>query len=128
MTVGQALERAEELRPGCRVEERTRQRWLCEEDGMLRILFFARGGEEWAGFGADLAWPEEGGLPDDVILLVPAPFDALYPHFLCAKLDAALGENDRYAGEQAQYNSILAEFAAWLRRRKLPPKGAQWRW
>ena len=128
MTVGQALERAEELRPGCRVEERTRQRWLCEEDGMLRTLFFARDGGERAGFGADLAWPEEGGLQDEVILLVPPPFDALYPHFLCAKLDAALGENERYAGEQAQYNSILAELAAWLRRRKLPPKGAQWRW
>ena len=36
MTVGQALERAEELRPGCKVDIRTRQRWLCEEDGMLR--------------------------------------------------------------------------------------------
>ena len=27
MTVGQALERAEELRPGCKVDIRTRQRW-----------------------------------------------------------------------------------------------------
>ena len=26
--------------------------------------------------------------------------------------DAALGETDRYAGEQAQYNGILAELAA----------------
>ena len=37
--------------------------------------------------------------------------------------DAALGENDRYAGEQAQYNSILAELAAWLRRQNLPTRG-----
>mgnify|MGYP000140400261 CR=1 FL=1 len=36
MTVGEAMERAEELRPGSRVAARTRQRWLCEEDGMLR--------------------------------------------------------------------------------------------
>ena len=41
MTVGQALERAEELRPGCKVDSRTRQRWLCEEDGMLRALLFS---------------------------------------------------------------------------------------
>ena len=47
-------------------------------------------------------------------LLVPVPFDALYPHYLCAKLDAALGETERYAGEQARYNSILAELSAWL--------------
>ena len=40
MTVGEAMERAEELRPGSRVAARTRQRWLCEEDGMLRALLF----------------------------------------------------------------------------------------
>ena len=81
MTVGEAMERAEELRPGSRVAARTRQRWLCEVDGML-----------------------------------------------CAMTDAALGENDRYAGEQAQYNSILAELAAWLRRKNLPTRGCSWRW
>jgi len=70
--------------------------------------------------GADLAWPAEGGLDDAVELLVPVPFDALYPHYLCAKLDAALGETERYAGEQARYNSILAELSAWLRRRAKP--------
>ena len=42
--------------------------------------------------------------------------------------DAALGEHDRYAGEQAQYNSILAELAAWLRRKNLPARGCSWRW
>ena len=36
MTVGEALARAEELRPGCRITARTRQRWLVELDGMLR--------------------------------------------------------------------------------------------
>ena len=128
MTVGQALKRAEELRPGCRVPAATRQRWLCEEDGMLRALLFAKGGDARAGVGADLAWPEEGGLADTVELLAPAPFDALYPHFLCAKLDAALGEADRYAGEQAQYNSVVAELGAWLRRQALPPRGPQWHW
>ena len=54
MTVGQALERAEELRPGCKVDSRTRQRWLCEEDGMLRALLFSSCGMR-AGVGADLA-------------------------------------------------------------------------
>ena len=128
MTVGQALEQTRELRPGCRVEERTRQRWLCEEDGMLRALLFAPNGNARAGVGADLAWPEEGGLADETGLLVPPPFDALYPHYLCARLDAALGETERYAGEQAQYNSIAAELSAWLRRRAKPPKSARWRW
>ena len=30
MTVGEAMERAEELRPGSRVAARTRQRWLAD--------------------------------------------------------------------------------------------------
>ena len=38
MTVGEAMERAEELRPGSRLAARTRQRWLCEVDGMLRDI------------------------------------------------------------------------------------------
>ncbi len=71
----------------------------------------------------------KGLLADDAVeLLVPVPFDALYPHYLCAKLDAALGETERYAGEQARYNSILAELSACLRRRAKPKRGAQWRW
>ena len=37
MTVGEAMERAEELRPGSRVAARIRQRWLCEVDGLSLI-------------------------------------------------------------------------------------------
>ena len=46
MTVGEAMERAEELRPGSRVAARTRQRWLCEVDGMLRERFFRPSGAD----------------------------------------------------------------------------------
>lgn len=82
---------------------------------MLREKYFkAAGSSLYNADGADTAWAD--GLQGDETLLVPKPFDVLYPHYLCAMLDAALGESDRYALEQAQYNSILAEFAVWLRR------------
>ena len=42
--------------------------------------------------------------------------------------NTALGETERYAGEQARYNSILVELSAWLRRQAKPKRGAQWRW
>ena len=98
MTVGQALERAEELRPGCKVDSRTRQRWLCEEDGMLRALLFSSCGLR-AGVGADLAWPAEGGLDDAVELLVPVPSNLPRLHargydqvwLLCRALGRQLG-------------------------------------
>ena len=108
MTVREALDRAAELRPGCKLSDETRRRWLCEEDAMLRKLYFEKSGA--AGdekVGADAAW-SGSTLPDSTELLVPVPYDTLYPHFLCARIDAALGETDRYAGEQAQYNSILS--------------------
>ena len=123
MTVGQALERAEELRPGSRIALATRQAWLKEADAMLRERFFKN---SITDVGADLAWDDS--LQDDDVLLAPAPFDALYPHYLCAMTDAALGETDRYVGEQAQYNSLLADLAAWLRRSYPTLTGAQWRW
>lgn len=127
MTVGQALERAEELRPGSRISLRTRQQWLRELDGLLRLRFFARcDTEEFDDTGADRAWAE--GLQDQDRLLVPEPFDGLYVHYLCARTDAALGETDRYAGEQAQYNGICAELAGWLRRSYPVRRAAQWRW
>ena len=127
MTVGQALERAEALRPGSRIAPATRQAWLREADAMLREQFFDRScPKAYDTVGADLAWDD--GLQDEDMLLAPAPFDALYPHYLCAMTDAALGETDRYAGEQAQYNSLVAELAAWLRRSCPPQAGARWRW
>lgn len=128
MTVEQALARARELRPGCKISDETCRRWLCEEDALLRQQLFEKSGaDEYAAAGADLAWSGEA-LPDDTVLLVPVPFDALYPHVLCARIDAALGETDRYAGEQAQCNGLLSELAVWLRQNHPPRCRAQWRW
>lgn len=126
MTVGEAIERCEQLRPGSRIDAFVRQRWLYEADGMLRRQFFEKADTAmFDAVGADVAW--ENGLSDEDELLVPAPFDALYPHYLCAMTDAALGETDRYTAEQAQYNALLAELAAWLRRTCLPRAKTQWR-
>ena len=128
MTVEQALARARELRPGCKISDETCRRWLCEEDALLRQQLFEKSGaDEYAAAGADLAWSGEA-LPDDTVLLVPVPFDALYPHVLCARIDAALGETDRYVGEQAQCNGLLSELAVWLRQKHPPRCRAQWRW
>ncbi len=69
-----------------------------------------------------------GTVPTPPVVETPPPFDALYPHLLCAQMDAALGETDRYAGEQAQYNALYAELAVWLRQNYPPRSRAQWRW
>lgn len=56
MTVGQALERAEELRPGSRIARATRCAWLKEADAMLRQRFFKNSiTDAYDEVGADLA-------------------------------------------------------------------------
>ena len=69
MTVGEAMERAEELRPGSRVAARTRQRWLCEVDGMLREKFFRPSSAD-SREDFRLRPPEEGNIP---VKIQPAP-------------------------------------------------------
>lgn len=126
MTAGEAIERSEQLRPGCRIPALTRQRWLREADSMLRCQLFEKSDTgAFDAVGADLAWDD--GLDDAAELLAPAPFDELYVHYLCARTDAALGEDGRYASEQAQYNALAAELAAWLRRTYAPRAKARWR-
>lgn len=121
------MERAESLRPGSHIPRETRQQWLREVDGMLRNRYFAKSQiDAYETVGADRNW--ENGLRDETVLLAPEPFDALYPHYLCARNDAALGETDRYVGEQAQYNNLLAELAVWLRQTYLPRADTRWKW
>ena len=98
MTAGEAIGQARALRPGCEMTEERMRSWLRRQDGEIRArLLPEKGAEELAQAGADLAG--EGELTDSTVLLVPFPFDGMYPHYLCAMMDAALGENERYAGE-----------------------------
>lgn len=127
MTVGEALEWAEELRPGCGISREARLRWLREADGRFRRRYFGPDDAESTGnAGADRNWDD--GLREDVILLIPEPFDALYPHYLCGQIDEALGESGRSVEEKAQVNGILTEMAAQLRRERCPRSGGKWKW
>ena len=84
MTIGEALERAEQLRPNCRIETETRLQWLREADALLRTKLFDRAAAgAFDAVGADRPW--EQPVQDDQTLLAPPPFDALYPHLLCTQ-------------------------------------------
>ena len=119
MTAGEAIGQARAMRPGCGIGEDQMKGWLRRQDGEIRERIVRPGGA--GGFedtGADLLGAE--GLADSAELLAPFPFDGMYPHYLCAMVDAALGENERYAGEMTRCNALLGEFAAWLRRNHRP--------
>lgn len=121
MTAGEAIAQARALRPGCGIAEDRMKEWLRRQDGEIRARMIEPGAVEgYETAGADLLW-EEGGLADSAELLAPFPFDGMYPHYLCAMADAALGENERYAGAMARCNAVLGEFAVWLRQSHQPP-------
>ena len=59
MTIGEALERAEQLRPNCRIETETRLQWLREADALLRTKLFDRSAAgAFDAVGADRPWEQ----------------------------------------------------------------------
>ena len=68
-------------------------------------------------------WAE--GLEYDTPLLADNAAEALYPHWLAAQMDLALGETARAANELQLYTSYVQEFAAWVRRNYMPVGGGR---
>ena len=126
MTVEQAIRAADGMRPNNPYEPQAKYRWLRECDALIRAQAVAKSGTgDYEGVGADYAGEEMDELTE---LLVPAPYDGLYPHWLCGQMDAALGEAGRAANELAQYNSLLSAFAVWLRQTYMPARQTKIRW
>lgn len=122
MTVEQAILAANRMRPNNPFDVEDKWRWLAECDALIRSQVVDRSCTgDYENRGADRA-AEFDDLEETTELLAPAPYDALYPHYLCGQMDAALGEADRAANELAQYNSLLSGFAAWMRRTYMPAK------
>ena len=67
-------------------------------------------------------------LRQEAELLLPEPYDDYYPHYLCAQMDAALGETDRYANEMQLANAGSQAFAVWCRQHYLPKMQTKWRY
>ena len=122
MTVEQAILAANRMRPNNPFDVEDKWRWLAECDALIRSQVVVRSCTgDYENQGADRA-AEFDELEETTELLAAAPYDALYPHYLCGQMDAALGEADRAANELAQYNSLLSGFAAWMRRTYMPAK------
>jgi hypothetical protein len=132
MTVREAIKQANALRKNHAIEDETLQRWLLQADGHIRRSVIERSNtgadeEEYLEKGADYAsWDD--GMDDDVELLLPEPYDGAYVHWLCAQIDLALGETDRYTNEAQQYNNEVQQFAAEMRRKYRPKAKTKFRY
>lgn len=127
MTAGQAIEQADEMRPNNEFSDTLKQNWLRQCDARLRSSVVQRSTcNDFDAVGADKAWAD--GLTYDTELLAPEEFGPLYPHWLCAQMDLALGETALATNELQMYSDYVQEFAAWMRRKYPPAGGVQWRY
>ena len=65
------------------------------------------------------------GDDDETTLLVGPPYDGMYLHYLCAKLDQMMQEYQSANTEMTVFNGLYDDFSKWYRRTHLPARGAE---
>lgn len=115
MTISEALNRANAVKPNTYVDV-DKIRWLSTLDGFIKseIIDTHEGGEDVVFNGYD----ENTDLSTE--LLVPAPHDHIYVHWLEAQIDYANDEYDRYENTMDMYNTAYTNFKNYYNRTHMP--------
>lgn len=115
MTIQNALERLDSLKYNT-YTDREKITWLDRLDRTVKaqVIDTHEGGAmiPFAGYTADTAM--------DTALLIPAPYDEAYIHYLAAQIDFANGEFDKYNAEITMYNTLYTAYAAAYNREHMP--------
>jgi hypothetical protein len=124
MTIQETLARVDCASPN-QYTRAQKMQWLSYLEGLLydeivRWHVDARGIAEMLP-----AWPYKEETPDETVLLLPAPHDALYEKYLLAQVDLANAEIVRYNNSITVFNGALAAFAAAYNRNNLPAQPAR---
>ena len=90
-------------------------RWVNALDGMVKTLIIDTHED-----GEYISFDEYTDKDGDAELLIPAPFDELYLHWLEAKIDYSNAEYGKYNNSMAMYNAMYEEFRRWYNRQHLP--------
>jgi hypothetical protein len=115
MTISEALSRANQVKPNTYADV-DKIRWLSTLDGFIKtdIIDTHEGGEDVVFNGYD----ENTNLATE--LLVPAPHDHIYVHWLEAQIDYANDEYDRYENTMDMYNTAYDNFKKYYNRTHMP--------
>ena len=103
----EAILQADRLRPN-EIPAAEKLRWLSALDGQLHLELLSAFTEAPAPFSG---YDGETEL-QSTQLLVPWPYDELYPRYLVMRLDLEHGELDRYNNDAALFNRLCQRFAA----------------
>jgi len=106
MTIKQAVERTDEIKPNAFSNDR-KVDWLNEVEGMVQtqVLLFAP--DEIITYGTYATDKNKE-------LLVQPPHDKLYTAYLAAMIDYANGEYNRYQNTMQMFNAHFGEFMRWF--------------
>lgn len=115
MTILEAIARVDAVKPNvCQQPEKIK--WLSELDGIVKneIIDTHEGGEGVTFSG----YTEDTNL--NTVLLVPAPYDEVYIHFLEMRIDYANNEYGKYNNSMMMYNSAYSAFEKHYNRDHMP--------
>lgn len=115
MTIMEALHRIDTLKPNS-YSNVEKVKWLSILDGIVKreIIDTHEGGEKVEFNG----YTEENELTTE--LLVPAPYDDVYIHWLESQIDYTNGEYGKYANSMTMYNSSYSAFEKHYNRTHMP--------
>lgn len=114
ITLGDVIAQLDQIKPN-QYDLDTKVRWLNDVEGQLVQEIFS-----WHAGTENLTFPHFNSADLTQILLVPAPYHDLYVKYLCAQVDFANAEFNRYNNSMTLYNALLSSFADWYNRTHVP--------
>lgn len=115
MTIMEAIYRADAQKPNVYSQEE-KIRWLSALDGLVKkeIIDTHEGGE-------DVVFNEYNNLTDlNTVLLIPAPYDEVYIHWLEMHVDYANAEFAKYNNSRSLYNTAYLAYEKYYNRTHKP--------
>lgn len=115
MTIGEAIARVDTLRRNT-YGEAEKIRWLSQLDQRVwrRIIDTHEASEAVSFTGYDET-TDQG-----TVLLVPAPYDEMYLHYLIAQIEYFDQQENRYNNANSLFESVWYDYACWYNRTHMP--------
>jgi hypothetical protein len=119
MTIIEAINGIDALKPNQYTQEQKIE-WLSKIDGLIKeqVVDTHEG-------GVDIESIDYSIVPINTKLLIPAPYDEIYLHYLTMKIDYAMGEYQKYNNSAQVYNTALQEYKRWYNREHMPKSVAK---
>lgn len=115
MTIIEAITHVDTVKPNS-YGQTEKIKWLSELDGVIKAEIIDTHED-----GEDISF---SGYTDDTdlttTLLVPAPYDKLYTHYLEMQIDYANNEYGKYNNSMVMYNTAYSAFQVYYNREHTP--------